>query len=94
MHIIKSATLLNEYGKPANPQGNALSNLLTMPLNGGLGDKKARPGYGFPYLFGGVATSNNQGGFFISPQKRTGQVLETLNPALPAAKPQEGLTNG
>lgn len=67
--MIESATLLNSYGKPA-PQssGAALSNLLTMPLCSGLGDKKARLDYGFPYLFGGVATSNDQGGLFILAQ--------------------------
>lgn len=62
-----SATLSNKFRKTVDPQRDALSNLLTMPPKGGLGDKKARLDYcGFPHLFDGVATSNNQGGFFIS----------------------------
>jgi hypothetical protein len=66
MRIIIDARQSNEYdGKPATRQGNALSNLLTTPANPGLGDKQAQLDYGFPYLFDGLASSNNQAGLFL-----------------------------
>lgn len=84
MRIIKSTRLSNEYdGKPATLPGSALSNLLTTPLNGGLGDKQARLDYGFPYSFDGLVNlKQSRRAVFISRQTTSRADAETSSPAL------------